>query len=585
MARESKDLRELAAAKGYFNPGSLFDDLKAGLVLGVESVPDGLAAGFLASLNPVFGLYAYMMGTFTGALFTSSAFMTIQATGAMALVVASVPQTQHPGYGDQAVFTLSILTGLIMLLAGVFKLGSLTRFIPNAVMTGFVNAVALLIILGQLRDFTGHAAVGSNKLAQAINLILNLDQVHLPTLMVGLATIFLIMTLEKTRLGALGLVAAMIVASMLVPLFGWDSVTQLKDIADVPNSLPRPVAPSLNLIPVLLVPSFSLAFVGLMQGASITRSYVNPDGKFPDASGDFVGQGVGNLASGLFQGMPVGGSFSATSLVVNAGARSRFANLFAGIVIAIVIVVFGSSIGGIAMPAIAGLLIVIGFRTFRPERVAMVWKTGPVQQVVMVLTFLACLLIPLQYAVLIGVSMALLLYVLQQSNKITVKQWTPSANVLPVEIEAPETVPPDAVTLLVAYGSLFFATAPLFEKQLPAVGDDTRHSAVILNLRSSTDLGSTFLDVVSRYANDLRQHESKLMLAGVQKVVVDQLEKTGLMRIIGRENIFVESQVVGESALVAYEAAETWVKTWSEATIFEEQNVPISKNPRASLDQ
>jgi SulP family sulfate permease len=105
------NLQQRLIAKQYFNPRTLGDDIKAGLVLGIESVPDGLAQGFLAFVNPIFGLYGYMVGTFTGAFFTSSAFMTVQATGAMALVVASVPQTQHPGYGDQAVFTLAILTG------------------------------------------------------------------------------------------------------------------------------------------------------------------------------------------------------------------------------------------------------------------------------------------------------------------------------------------------------------------------------------------------------------------------------------------------------------------------------------------
>jgi SulP family sulfate permease len=410
-------------ARQFINPRTLREDIMAGLVLGVESVPDGLAQGFLAFVNPVFGLYGYMMGTFSAAFFTSSTFMVVQATGAMSLVVGSVPQIHHPGLGMQSLFALSILTGIVMLVLGLLKLGSLIRFVPHAVMTGFVNAVALLIILGQLNDLLGHNPGGSNKIAQTINHARNLDQADLPTLMVGLVTIFLIIVLEKTRLKALGLVVAMIVASLLVPLFGWDSVAQLNDIAEVPGSLPRPVLPDLSLFLPLIVPAFSLAFVGLVQGASITKSYVNPDGNYPDASGDFVGQGVANLASGLFQGMPVGGSFSATSLVTNAGARSRFANIFAGIVMAVVIVLFGPSIGNIAMPAMAGLLIVIGFRTFKPEQVEMVWKTGLVQQVVMGITFISCLLIPLQYAVLVGVAMSLLLFVIQQSNKITIKQW------------------------------------------------------------------------------------------------------------------------------------------------------------------
>ncbi len=555
------NIRTTIIKKGFFNPQTVLDDLKAGLVLGIESVPDGLAQGFLAFVNPVFGLYGYMIGTFTGAFFTSSAYMTIQATGAMALVVASVPQTKHPVYGDQALFLLAILTGIIMLATGLLKLGSLVRFVPNAVMTGFINAVALLIILGQLRDFTGYAAPGANKIIQSINLFFNLGEIQLPTLMVGLATIFLIMTLEKTRLGALGLVAAMIVGSLLPPLFGWDSVQTLNDIAQLPGTLPRLVLPPLNLIPVLIVPAFSLAFVGLMQGVSITKSYVNPDGQYPDASGDFVGQGMANIASGLFQGMPVGGSFSATALVTNAGAKSRFANIFAGVVIAVVILLFGKGIGYIAMPAMAGLLIVIGFRTLKPDRVMMVWKTGLVQQMVMGITFVACLLIPLQYAVLVGVAMSLLLFVLQQSNKITVKEWQRTETTLPREIDAPAVVPANRPILLVAYGSLFFATAPLFEKQLPEVTAKTRNAVVIINLRSSDDLGSTFLQVLDRYTSDLQAQDCVLMLAGVRPKVVVQLEKTGLLKKIGRENVFMEGEVIGQSALAAWDAAEKWIAT------------------------
>ena len=556
-------------ARQFINPRTLREDIMAGVVLGIESVPDGLAQGFLAFVNPVFGLYGYMMGTFTAAFFTSSTFMVVQATGAMSLVVASVPQIHHPGLGTQSLFALSILTGIVMLVLGLLKLGSLIRFVPHAVMTGFVNAVALLIILGQLNDLFGHNPGGSNKIVQALNHARNLDQADLPTVMVGLTTIFLIITLEKTRLKSLGLVAAMIVASLLVPLFGWDSVAQLNDIAEVPGYLPRPILPDLSLFLPLIIPAFSLAFVGLVQGASITKSYVNPDGKYPDASGDFVGQGVANIASGFFQGMPVGGSFSATSLATNAGARSRFANIFAGIVMAVVILVFGPSIGAIAMPAMAGLLIVIGFRTFKPQRVEMVWKTGLVQRVVMGITFVACLLIPLQYAVLIGVVMSLLLYVLQESNKIIIKEWRLTDGPYPIEQDPPDLLPANVVVSLIPYGSLFFAAAPLFEEQLPDVTAETHNTVVILNLRGYDDLGSTFLTVLERYTAELQQHHSKLMLSGVNLAVVAQLEKTGLMKEIGRENVYLATEQIGQAALAAWDVAEKWVAEQAERPVEE----------------
>jgi sulfate permease, SulP family len=131
-------------------------DAVAGLVLGVESVPDGLAAGVLAGVNPLAGLYAYMFGTIGGSFFTSSAFMAVQATGAMAIIVADVPAVHTGDNQARALFTLSVLTGVVMLAAGFLRLGSVLRFVSNAVMVGFISAVGVNIVLGQLANLTGY---------------------------------------------------------------------------------------------------------------------------------------------------------------------------------------------------------------------------------------------------------------------------------------------------------------------------------------------------------------------------------------------------------------------------------------------
>jgi len=542
------------------NPTTLAEDAAAGVVLGIESVPDGLAAGLLAAVNPVFGLYAYMMGTFTGAFFTSSVFMSVQATGAMALVVASVPQVTSGPDAAASLFLLAILTGIVMFAAGVLKLGTMVRFVPNAVMAGFVNAVAINIILGQLSDFSGYSSTAPNRVLAALNLAMTPAAVDLPTLMIGIATIVLIITLEKTRLGALGLVVAMIVSSLLVQVFNAQSVQLVNEVAVIPSSLPRPSLPPLRLMLPLILPSLSLAFVGLVQGAAISKNFVNPDGEYADASRDFIGQGVANIFSGLFQGMPVGGSMSATSIVTNAGARSRFANILAGIVMAITILLFNNAVGYIAMPALAGLLIVIGFRTLKPQQVRTVWKTGRVQQAVMIMTFVASLLIPLQYSVLIGVAMSLLLYVVQQSNKIVIKEWVRPEGKLAVEQDPPEVIPGNEITLLVPFGSLFFATAPLFESQLPAVTEESKHAAVILHLNGQSDLGSTFLGVVEKYALKIQAQEGKLILSGVESAVVEQITRTGLIETIGRGNVYLKTAEIGESLFAAWADAERWLE-------------------------
>ena len=544
--------------RSLFRKETLKDDAVAGVVLGVESVPDGLAGGLLAGVNPVYGLYAYMVGTFAGGLTTSSSFMAVQATGAMAIVVGDVGAVQSAEDPNRALFTLSILTGIVMLAAGLLKGGSILRFVSNAVMVGFINAVGINIVLGQLDNFTGYEAQGANRVLRAFDTLLNLGKASWPTIAVGVTTIVLILLLERTKLGALGMVVAIIAGSAIAPVLGWD-VAVLNDIAEIPKSLPLPMMPDFGAIPVLLVPALSLAFIGLVQGAGISANFPNPDGTYPDASRDFVGQGVANVAAGVFQGMPVGGSMSGTSLVKNAGAKSRLALLIAGVIMAIVILIFGSAVGYIAMPALAGLLMVVGFRTVKPADIKAVWKTGGMQATVMGVTFVLTMLIPLQYAVLVGVGISMILFIINQSNQIVIKRWLIDADGDLREVDAPTDVPADEVIVLQPYGSLFFASAPVFEEQLPNVTDETHNSVVVLRLRGRSDLGSTFMDVLLHYAEALRIQKSKLMLVSADKDMHSQLEVARVTDAVGSQNIYTSDEWVGRTLKQAYADATEWV--------------------------
>ncbi len=547
--------------KRHFRIGrdTLREDAVAGLVLGVESVPDGLAAGLLAGVSPLSGLYAYLFGTFAGGCLTSSSFMAVQATGAMAIVVADVPAVHTASDPARALFTLSMLTGVVMLAAGFLRLGSVLRFVSNAVTVGFISAVGVNIILGQLANLTGYKASGPNRVVRAVNTFLHPGQLHWQTVAVGLATLVLILLLERTRLGPLGLVLAVIITSAAAVVLGWSEVATLNDLSVVPRSLPLPTAPVLRLIPVLLLPALSLAFVGLIQGAAISASFPNPDGSQPDASRDFIGQGAANIIAGVFRGMPVGGSMSASALNKTAGARSRQALLIASVVMAVVILAFARLVGDVAMPALAGLLILIGFRTIKPADLKSVWKTGTVQKAVLVTTFVLTMVIPLQYAVLIGVGMSVLLHVVRQSNQLTIKRWQidPEGNL--IETDPPARLPPGEVVVLQPYGSLFFAAAAAFESGLPALTDASRHSVVILRLRGRAELGTTFMKVLRRYAQGLGALESKLVIVSASKRIQEQLGVTGLTDVIGAENVYTGDERVGATLKRAHADAVAWV--------------------------
>jgi SulP family sulfate permease len=312
-------------------------------------------------------------------------------------------------------------------------------------------------------------------------------------------------------------------------------------------------------VPALLVPAFSLAFVGLVQGAGISANFPNPDGRYPDASRDFVGQGAANVASGFLRGMPVGGSVSATALNKEAGARSRWSLVVASIVMALVIVAFGGVVDGIAMPALAGLLMLIGYRTIKPADLQSVWRTGPVQRVVVVVTFVLTMLIPLQYAVLVGVGLSVLLHVVRQSNQVSIRRRVRDADGHILEVDPPVTLPAHEVVVLQPYGSLFFAAAPVFESALPDLDRATTGSVVILRLRGRSDLGTTFMDVLRRYAEALAVADSRLMIVSANERIIEQLSVTGITQVIGESAVYRGDERVGAAIERAWADADEWV--------------------------
>ena len=391
-------------------------------------------------------------------------------------------------------------------------------------------------------------------------------ELHLQSLAIGVVTIALILVLERTRAGPLGLVLAVIVTSAAVAVLGWGGVATVGELSEVPRSLPLPGAPMLRLVPSLVIPAVSLAFVGLVQGAAISAGFPNPDGRYPDASRDFIGQGAANVIAGIFRGMPVGGSMSATSLNKAAGARSRIALMIAGAVMAVVIIAFAGLVGHIAMPALAGLLILVGFRTIKPDDLRSVWKTGTVQKAVLVTSFALTMVIPLQYAVLAGVGLSVILHVVRQSNQVTVKRWRldPDGNL--IETDPPAQLPADEVVALQPYGSLFFAAAPVLESQLPAAAAASLNSVVILRLRGRTDLGTTFMDVLRRYAQALTAAGSKLVIVSASERIQEQLRVTGVTDLIAPQDIYTGDERVGSTLKRAYADATAWIEHNQPAT-------------------
>lgn len=542
------------------NRKNFMSDFIAAFTLGVASIPDSMASALLAGINPLTGLYTMIIATPIGALFTSSQMMHISTTSALSLAVASSLVGISPADKLQAVYTLAFMVGVIQISLGLLKMGFLVRFVPHSVMTGFLNGVAILIILGQINDFTGFDSKYSNRVVQAVDTAMNVDEIILPILIAGLITVLLIIGFGRLRFTKqFAFILAMVIASSLPLLHWFRNVPLVGDFTEVPNALPSLSLPNFSMIIQLILPAFALSVIGLVQGAGISQGYPNPDGKFPDPSGDFVGQGAANLATSFFRGMPCGGSLSGTAMITNAGARSRWANFLVGVLIAVIVLLFADLVERIAMPALAGLLIVIGFRTLDFNSIRTVWLTGTIPRVVMVITLIGTLVMPLQFAVLMGVGLSILLFTFHQANRLQLVELVPSnKNVMPVEKPAPKRLSDHKVTVLYPYGSLFYAAARTFEENLPDA-EDVKEAVVILLFRGYERFGSTMIAVLDRYNQVLQANGGKVMLAGISPGVMLQLERTGLLDSIGRENVFLAHLQWGVAAYEAYEAAQAWL--------------------------
>jgi SulP family sulfate permease len=429
-------------------------------------------------------------------------------------------------------------------------------------MTGFLTGIALTIVLGQLGDLTGYPSSAGNKITQTLDLLLHLGQVDGATTLVGLATIGLVLLLNRTRLATYAMALALVIAAIGVALWQPPSVQLIRDISPIPQAFPLPVLPDLSLVPNLLVGAVAIALLGLIQGAGISKTVPNANGRYADVSQDFSAQGIANLTAGLFRGMPVGGSLAGTAFSVSVGAKSRWTGVFTGLSVIAIALLLAKGVERIPQPAIAALLVLAGLQLLlsKLDGARDVWLTGWTPRLIMVATLIATLLLPVQQAVLLGVALSVLAYLYKSSLDVEVKELVLEPGGLGAREQAvPATLPPNAITILNVYGSVFYASADTLQQLLPSTQTAER-SAVILSLRGRRDVGSTFLKLLERYALDLTAHHSKLILTGISPGVIDQLEKTGAIdTFIPKADIFPATEVLGGALLQAYTAAQAWL--------------------------
>jgi sulfate permease, SulP family len=383
--------------------------------------------------------------------------------------------------------------------------------------------------------------------------------ISLASLMAGAMALGILFGLARTRFNAVSALVALIVPTLAVSLAGVTAVTLVKDQGEIPSSLPMPSLPDLSLISAdLVINAFAIAIIVLVQGAGVSEAAPNADGRPSKMNQDFVAQGLGNLAAGLFHGQPVGGSVGQTALNVSAGARTRWAAIWSGIWMVIILVLFAGVVGKVAMPTLAAVLTFAALGSLRMGALATIWSTGHLAQIALATTFIATLFLPVAVAVGVGVTISLALQLNQEAMDLTVVELVPSATGQFSEQPAPRSLPSDRVTILDVYGSLFFAGARTLQARLPDVAASQR-PAVVLRLRGRTSLGATFFRILAAYAEQIGAAGGRLYVSGLEPDMVELLARTVPVTAQPPERVFGATPMLGESTWAALHEARAWV--------------------------
>ena len=540
-------------------------DTVAGLVNAVVSVPDGLACAALAGVNPVYGLYTSITAPIGGSLLVSAQLMQIATTSASALAAAQAIASYPAEQRDAALFLLVAIVGVLLAVFGLLKLGRLVRFVSHAVMTGFLIGVAVVLVLDQLAPLVGFHPRGANEIVQFVDLMAHASQFSLPTIITGLVALGILFGLERTRLATLSSLFALVVPTLAVALIGWESVERVAQVSPIPRGIPVPALPDLALFtPQLLLSAFALAVVIAVQGAGVSQSVKNPDGSPINPSRDLVAQGAANVASGLFSGIPAGGSVGQTALNVTVGARSRWAGVLHGVWMLVIVLLVPGLVGQVPMAVLAALMIMAGISAINVREARSIWNTGGAARWSISVTFLATLVLSIPLAVAAGVLLTVVLYLKSSASDVRVLEIIRLDDGRIAASKPPARLPSNKVTVLDVDGSLFFAGARTLSDALPTPAGATR-PVVILRLRGYTSVGATLIEVLDDYADALAEVGGRLYLSGVVEEVGRQLRRAGKLDLDRAVHLVPADPIFGAATEQAMAHASEWLGSTSQA--------------------
>jgi len=392
-----------------FHRANLKPDLVAGLTVAVVLLPQAIAYALIAGMPPQLGLYSAIIAAIIGALWGSSNQLQTGPTNTASLLVLAtllpIAAAGSPRF-IAAASLMALMIGVFRLLLGLARLGLLVNFVSDSVIIGFTAGAGVLIWVSQISALMRVTVPSSPSMITILqNLAFHFQETHWPSLILGMCVGGLIVVVRRINHRLPGALIALILAATVVWIFSLQN-QGIEVIGAVPGGLP-PLTDfsqlNLDLIGQLASGALAIGAIGLVESMAVARSVASQTGQRLDSNQEFIGQGLSNIACGFFSGFACSGSFSRTSVNYSSGAQTPLASVFSGVFVLFAVLLLGPLTAYVPRAALAGVLLVIAYGMIDRKEIARILHGAPGDVVIMVTTFVAALLLPLQFAVLTGI--------------------------------------------------------------------------------------------------------------------------------------------------------------------------------------
>lgn len=518
-----------------------YSDLIAGVVVGLVALPLAIAFAIGSGVNPEQGLYTAIVAGFFIALFGGSRVQVSGPTGAFIVVIYGIVQT----YGYQGLALATIMAGLILIGMGLLGLGSLLRFIPHPLTIGFTSGIAVVILAAQIKDFFGLeiSKLPANFIEKCVVYYNNFTSLDPTTLAIAAASLLIIIGWPRVTKRIPGSLAALIIMTTLVSLFSIDVATIATTFGPIPRGLPSPQLPpvSLNLVLTLLGPAFTIALLGAIESL---LSAVVADGMIGSrhkANTELVAQGLGNVISPLFLGIPATGAIARTATNVKNGAKSPIAALIHSVTLLIIMLAFGNLAGLIPMPTLAAILVYVSYHMSEWKTVRSIIQKSPLDDIILlVVTFGLTVFVDLILAIEVGVIIAALQFIKRMEQTAEAKYLDGESLRQEQSEEDPNKLIntaelPQDIKVFELFGPLFFAAVDRFKNALARM--EGLPKVFILRMRNVPTIDTSGLLALEELTTQMMNAKGTLIISGLRKEPLKALKRAQLDVKIGKDNL------------------------------------------------